>query len=231
MNTESEVAETEVAAADTNSAEPSEKEVKQVLMQRARMMGITFSNNISVEGLRAKINAKLDDEPVPVDESDEPAPDASAPDAPAQPEAAGQINPLTGLAANAPKKDLRQQLIEENMRLVRLRITNMDPRKRDLPGEIITIANEYIGTVRKFVPYGEATENGFHVPYCIYLALEDRKFLNIRVVRDPRTRVERVESSYVREFALEVLPPLTEKELHDLAVAQAAAGSIDTVSL
>jgi len=174
-------------------------------------MGIEFSNNIGTETLRARIKAKLDGETKP----EEPAVED------------GEINALTGEPVNVPKKSLRQQIYEEQMKLVRIRITCMDPKKKDLPGEIFTIANEYLGTVRKFVPFGEVTDDGFHVPYCIYTMLEERRFLNIRTRKDKRTGVEHPETSWAREFAIEILPPLTPDELKRLAIAQAAAGSID----
>lgn len=201
----------EVAADETTTPKLDPAQEREVLMQRARLMGIEFSNNIGTDTLRQRINAKLDDEPE--------APPEEAPVA--------ETNALTGEASDAPKKSLRQEIYEEQMRLVRLRITCLDPKKKDLQGEIFTIANEYLGTVRKFVPFGEVTEDGFHVPYCIYTMMKERRFLNIRTVKDNRTGSIRTETSDALEFALEVLPPLTEAELKNLALAQAAAGSVD----
>ena len=113
------------------------------------------------------------------------------------------------------------------MRLIRLRITCLNPNKKDIPGEIITVANKYMGTVRKYVPFGEKTDNGYHVPYCIYKFLKAKKFLSIRSYRDRMTNRMVQEHRLVPEFALEVMTPLTDKELADLAKAQLAAGSID----
>lgn len=190
-----------------------------VLKERAKLLGVKHSNNITVEKLREKINAKLEDEP----EQDE-ASDDTDEDEPEQ-EAPEEFKP-------APKKltkmQLRQQVIQEQTRLVRLRITNLDPKKKDLHGEILTVANSYMGTIRKFVPFGEVTDNGFHVPYCIYKMMEDRRFLDIRTKRDPRTGAITTKTQYVKEFALDVLPPLTEEELARLANQQAAAGTIGT---
>lgn len=124
-------------------------------------------------------------------------------------------------------QSLRQQIYAKQMRLVRLRITNMDPKKSNLPGEILTVANEYLGTVRKFIPYGEQTDDGFHVPFCLYNLMRKRKFLHITTKKDKRTGTDNADARYVNEFALEVLPPLTADELAKLANAQAAAGSID----
>lgn len=184
-------------------AMPSELEV---LKQRATLMNIKFSNNISVEKLREKIEAaQVKDEPVV--------------------EAA--INPLgEKQEAGVKKMTLGQKIRAEQTRLIRVRIQNLDPKKKDLPGEIITVANEYMGTVRKFVPFGEVTDNGYHIPYCIYEFLKERKFINI-TTRKGKNGLPDIRATEAREFSIEVLPPLTEAELAQLAQAQIAAGSLN----
>lgn len=202
------------APAPVSAPEPTEEapaDERQLLMARARLMGVQFSNNIATDKLRERISAALDGEPQKPEEPEAPAP--------------VELNALTGKPANAPERSIRDQLFDEQMKLVRCRITCMDPKKKDLQGEIFTVANEFIGTVRKFIPFGEATEQGYHIPYCLYVMLEERRFLNIRTVKTPKGPL--VESNYAKEFAIEVLPQLTESELARLATAQAAAGSID----
>lgn len=189
--------------------QPSELDM---LKARAKMIGLTYSNNISVETLREKIRTKLeggstDDKPDTV-----------------------EVNALS--PENTPKAKtptLREYMVQEQMKLVRLRITNLDPKKKDIPGEIITVANEFLGTVRKYIPFGEVTDSGYHVPYCIYTELEARRFLNIRTVKDPRTGTNSVQSTMAREFALEILPQLTPVELDRLAATQAANGTFSEV--
>lgn len=158
-----------------------------------------------------------------------------------------EIKPIPRLGGNAPvdpgvapkvgqpiapkagkKLTLRQHLYNEQMKLVRLRIQNLDPKKADLNGEVIAISNKYLGTVKVFVPYGEVTDDGWHVPYIIYKELERRRFLSIRTVKDPRTKQPVVKKGWAKEFALDILPPLSSTELKQLATAQAAAGSIDS---
>lgn len=182
-----------------------------MLKARATLMGIQYSNNIGLDALKQKIAAKVNGEA----EAQEPEEDEEPVD---------ERSPAE-LAKPAPT--LRQRLLQDNMRLVRVRITNLDPKKKDLPGEIITVANRYIGTVRKFVPYGEVTEGGYHIPYVIFKMLKKRKFLNIRVRPNPKGGQDIVESKYVPEFAIEELPQLTESELDRLARAQIAAGSVE----
>lgn len=188
---------------------------KQMLMQKARIMGISFSNNISEDALAEKINAKLNNETPPKEE------------------ATSDLNPLAGDrvgAVPAAKKTLRQRIVDEEMAMVRVRVTNMDPKKKDLRGEIMTVANDYLGTVRKFVPFGEDTDEGYHIPKCILTMMQERRFLQIREVRDRKTGIVRPETAWVREFGIEILPPLTEQELKQLATAQIAAGTVGTNS-
>lgn len=189
---------------------------KTLLKQRAKMLGIDFGNNISVETLKAKIEEKLSGVEAKV---------------------AAEVNPLGSmddseedLSKLTPEQRmmrLRKKIREEQLKLVRLRVTCMDPKKSDLPGEIFTIANEYLGTVAKFVPFGEPTDNGYHVPFCIYTMMNERKFLNIRTRKDRKTGQTIVEHQWAKEFALEVLPQMTPEELKQLATAQIAAGSLD----
>lgn len=199
-----------------------------LLKSRAKMMGIVFSNNIGLEALKAKVQAKMDgNEQVEEDKLEDENTVTGNVSADIQPNALEMGMRGDQAQVEARPETLREKLYREEMALVRCRITNLDPKKKDLPGEIICIANEYLGTVRKFVPFGEHTDDGYHIPVCIYNMLKNRKFLNIRTARDPRTRTERVTSNWAPEFAIEVLDPLTTEELKQLAQAQLAAGSLD----
>lgn len=181
-----------------------------ILKQRASLMGIKFSNNIGVDALKERIRVAMESESKVVNEeaeSDDPA-----------------TNPLEAGKEYLDKNQTRRELQRDALKLVRIRITCMNPKKKDLPGEIITVANGVVGTVRKFIPFGEATENGYHVPNIIYKLLKKRKFLNIRTVTDRRNGRIRVEQNWATEFSIDVLPPLSKKELADLAAAQSSAG-------
>ena len=189
---------------------------KSLLLARARLMGMKVSNNISVEKLKAKIDEHMKAEQTMVEEMETEQDTESSPAAPAQMvKQAAPKGPET-------RQQIRDRLVREKMKLIRLRITNLDPKKKNIPGEVFTVANKYIGTVRKYIPFGEVTENGYHVPFCIYEMLKSRKFLHIRTIKSRNGKGEHVETSYIPEFSLEVLPPLNEKELKDLARMQAA---------
>lgn len=196
-----------------------------LLKQRARLMGIDFSPNIGLETLKKRVQDKLDG----ITE-DEWASQADGPNALEQ--AAAKMN-QEGAVAPAVK-DRPMTLLEyqtaEQMRLIRCRITCMDPKKKDLQGEFFTVANEVLGTVRKFIPFGEATEEGYHIPFILYTMITERKFLNITSKRNRRTGTMETSTAWAKEFAVEVLEPLTKEELNNLAQAQIAAGSLDPAS-
>lgn len=191
---------------DTENNEIQQVDELALLKQRATTLGIHFSNNIGIETLKQRIKDKLEGKPQ---------------------EADAQVNALTGEEPSKPlsPEEERAAIRKKAMKLVRLRITNMDPKKSKWPGEIITVANEYIGTVSKYIPFGEVTSDGYHVPYVIYKKLKNRKFLDIRVVKT-RGKPDQVIERWVPEFALEVLPQLTPEQLKKLAAAQAASGRL-----
>ena len=199
------------AAPEEQAQQPSELDM---LKSRAKLMGITFSNNIGLDALKTKIEEHK-----------------QASETKTQTQVTAQTNEQQAESQTENQKkaktlSLRSHLQKEKMKLVRLRITNLDPKKKDLPGEILTTGNEYLGTVRKFVPFGEATDNGYHVPYCLYEMMRDRKFLSIKTRKGPKGQTI-VEQQMVREFALEILPPLTEAELARLSAAQLSAGGVE----
>lgn len=207
---------------DVTATEPNTPDELTLLKQQAALMGITHSNNIGVDALRKKVAAKLEEQPDTTDEEGNEVvqPTAAAPN-PLAP-AAAVSSPA---AAPVVTKTLSQHLKDEALKLVRIRIACMDPKKQDLTGEIFTVANEYIGTVRKHVPFGEQTDNGYHVPYCIYEFLKAREFLHIQT-RTVNGQIE-TKTRWVKEFSIEVLPPLTDEELEALAADQRATGRLD----
>ena len=185
------------------------------LKARADTLGIKYSNQIGADTLRQRIREHTE-----ALENPEP-----------------KSNTRTGNTNAHQDREMllakaRMEIQKEATKLIRVRLTNMNTKKKDLPGEIITVANEYYGTVSKFIPFDPAFyENGYHIPNVIYKNLRNKKFLNIRHIKDPRTGRTRISESWVREYAIEVLPPLTPKELKELAQTQAASGSIDTETL
>lgn len=214
------------AAPTTIVAEEQGPSELDMLKNRARIMGIQFSNNIGVDALKAKIDAKLTGEEQQNQAQENQGQQIVSGAVTSHINVAPLVQAVVVETPAQKAQRERDEMRKDQLRLVRLRITNLNPAKKDLPGEIITFANRVLGKVSKFIPFGEQTENGYHVPYCLYTILKDRQFQSIKIRKDSRGR-EIIETGMVREFALEVLEPLTEIELARLAAAQAAAGGAD----
>ena len=177
---------------------------KQLLMAQAKVMGLSVSNNITVEKLRERIAEHTAKPAVTTDD------------------AAGEVEEMGEHAIPSSKSIhvLRKEMRLEAMALMRVRIGNMDPKKAGLHGEIHTLHNDLIGTIKQFVPYGDATENGWMLPKILVDHLKSKQFQHIRSYTDPKTKQVMVETTMRNEFVIETLPQLTASELADLRAAQ-----------
>lgn len=167
-----------------------------ILKERADMLNIKYSPNISLSTLRTRIQEVL-----------EPKEEVAAP----------------VVASSLP--GTRQYLEDMCNRLVRVRITNLDPKKRGMPGEYFSVSNDVIGEYKKFIAYGSYTDAGYHIPHILYEMLKGKTYTETTVVKDSRG-TEQIRSREMREFSLEVLPNLTQDELDKLAATQVASGSL-----
>lgn len=124
----------------------------------------------------------------------------------------GQVVPVLS------KADKIKQIRAEALALKRVIITSMDTSKRDYHGEIFQVANRVL-SIKRFVPFGHAT----HVEAILLEQIQERQMR----MTIPETRDKAPESRLVPAFSVKELPPLTAKELADLAKAQQARNSIE----
>lgn len=178
------------------------------LKARADLLGLSYHPNIGLEKLRSKINGVLADEPV-----DPAVPEATVGTAP---EIAPEVE-------TTMQRRMRKR--REATELVRIRVSCMNPAKKEWDGEIFTAGNSLVGSLSKYVPFNDA-EDGWHVPRIIYNLMVERQCQVFTTVRDSRGNSTR-KGKLIREFAIEVLPNLTANELKDLAQRQAMAKSVD----
>ena len=135
-------------------------------------------------------------------------------------------------SSNTTKEDTpswikRKNIKDKALRLIRVRITNMNTDKKNIPGEIITVYNRNVGRVSKYIPFGpEESLDGYHIPYIIYAYLKNKKFAS----RTKRKGQLHPTTKLVNEYQLEVLPQLTEAELKKLSNDQKIKQSIDTTA-
>jgi len=170
------------------------------LKARADLLGISYHPSIGADKLREKVAAKLA-------EGDAPAADSSS-EASANQETEGQK---------------RLRLKRHASELIRIRVTCMNPFKGEWEGEIFTAGNSVVGTFKKYVPFN--ADDGWHVPRIIYNQIVARQCQVFHTVTLPGGKKVR-KGKLIKEFAIEVLPPLTKAELHELAQRQAMAGGL-----
>lgn len=167
---------------------------------RAEKLVVKFHPSISADKLREKIKAAQAEGEGSVGE---------------QPE----VKSATSTDEESPAaKKLR--LKREGLKLVRVRITCMNPTKKEWEGEIFTVSNNAVGTVKRYVPYN--VEDGWHVEQILLNQLRERHCQIFVSEKDSRGNKIR-KGKLIREFAIEVLDPLTEEERHELAQRQAMA--------
>lgn len=166
------------------------------LKQRADLLGISYHPTIGVDKLREKVNA------------------AVTKDTPAQ----------TAAAAVESEGVYRQRCIDEATKLVRIRLTCMNPLKKEWDGEVLTVGNAVVGTLKKYIPFN--ADDGWHVPHMMYEELRDRQCQVFYTKTLPNGEKVR-EGKLIKEFAIEVLPQLNKEELAELAQRQAMAKSVD----
>lgn len=167
------------------------------LKERADLMGVDYHPSIGLEKLRAKVLAAQSPETV----------EAPA----AKPEA-------------ETSRAMQFRLRNEANELIRIRVSCMNPAKKEWEGELLTAGNSVVGSFTKFVPFN--VEDGWHVPRIIYNQLVQRQCQIFVSIKDSRGNTVR-QGKLIKEFAIEVLPNLTPEELAELAQRQAMSKSID----
>jgi hypothetical protein len=174
----------------------------ETLKARADLLGIKYHHNIGVQRLGQLVNSAIS-------KSDE---NRDVKDL-----ISGDSEYLTG---SEYQKLVEADRLKDANKLIRIRVTCMNPIKKDLSGEIISVGSSKLGTFKKWIQYN--TPDGWHVPKIIYDFMVTRECSVFYSVKD-RVGNDVRKSKRVKEYAIEVLPPLTKQELKDLAQRQSMA--------
>lgn len=189
------------------------------LREQAAKVGLKFRGRPKAETMRALLEEHIaaQNAPKPVQEeiSEKVSEEISAEPAPVVQE--GERLFLT--EEEYRKQNERNAKLDAG-RLVRCRITCMNPNKKNWTGQFFSVGSAKIGTFKKMIPFN--MEEPYHIPKILYEDLKDRKcaIRNVRKTPDGR---EHIEVKLINEFAVEVLPNLTDAELEDLKRRQAMA--------
>ena len=103
------------------------------------------------------------------------------------------------------------------LKLVRVMISTNNPNKHNLKGEIITVQNAVMPSVKKFVPFNVPT----HIPEMMFNVFKEKQMQVFYEVKLPNGRTKK-KARLVPEYNIQVLPPLTAKELDAIKQKQLA---------
>lgn len=173
-----------------------EQNEREALEARAKVLNISYHTNISTEKLRERVNAAISG--TREEDSARPAKDES-------------------------DVARRSRLKKKASRLIRVRIHCNDPAKKDWPGEYITVGNNAVGTYRKYVPYNQ--DEPFHLPEIIVNALREKR-VQVFATKKSKNGIPVRESKSIAAYAIEIVTPLTEEELAQLANSQMARNAL-----
>lgn len=191
-----------------------------MLKQRADQLGIKYGAKVGVDLLRTRVNAAIngEDEDTNLDndaEQEEEDPKEAKP----------TLSKKRAEAFGETPDEKRQRLRRDALKLVRVRITCMNPLKKEFKGEVFTVSNSVVGTYRKFVPYNTESDEGWLIPKIMLNMLRERKFNQIRFETKNGLKIPR--PNQVKEFAIELMEPPTKQELVELERRQAMSRSIE----
>lgn len=216
---------------------------RKALLQEAEDLGLEFPKNIKSDTLRAMIEEvtvapEVEDYTEPLDAAQQP----SIEDIRAQIEA--EYHQKLEMERAKIRQNVEDNMVKDNevvmrkmmtgsdkvkamkeaTKLVRVNVITKDPSKTSWEGEIFSVGNDVIGSITKYVPYN--IDTGYHLPQIFINMLREKKctvFINKKGRDGKSIKV----AKEIKAYSIELLAPLTEVELSELATEQRARHSID----
>ena len=188
----------------------------QHIRAQADELGVSYHHKAGVEKIQTAINAHLEatqngqEDPEPLNEQPTRHVTSAVTKIPEKP-----VVPLT------EKQYLVQKHIEDKKRvavLVRCKVVCMNPNKREWPGEILSVGSAKLGTWKRYVPFNVE----WHVSRILFDMMSEKKCTIFQTGKNERGHPTK-KSVLINEYNIEVLPPLTKKELEQLRIKQAMA--------
>jgi len=196
-----------------------EKSLEQ-LQQEAKALGIKFHHRAGPKTIQNLINAYYAENGRSDHASPDPETETQVTFTQASPKKAALLNkPVIPLTEAEYRQKINAEAKSKVGRLLRVRIQNLNPQKKEWPGEIISVGSAKLGTFKKYIPFnGEP----YHIPQIIYDVLKEKECSVFYNATDDRARKTR-KSRLIKEYTIAILPPLTKQELADLSRRQQMA--------
>lgn len=194
----------------------------QHIRQQADSLGVTYHHKAGVAKIQAAIEAHLEEaqngsEPVePLKE--QPSPLVTSKAEVSEEQKALLETPIVPISEKQYKLNARIENKRKVSALVHCKVVCMNPNKREWAGEILSVGSAKLGTWKRYVPFN--TE--WHVPKILFDMMSEKKCTIFQNGKDERGHPTK-KSVLINEYNIEVLDPLTKKELEELRIKQAMA--------
>lgn len=116
----------------------------------------------------------------------------------------------------------RFDLEAENLKLIKVIITPNDANKRLQTGEIFCAGNSMLGTIKRYVPFGQE----WLIENMLLKSIQEREY-QLLIPRKTEKDEEFVESKLLPAYQIQILPNPTKEEIEQLAKLQEARQSVE----
>jgi hypothetical protein len=131
-------------------------------------------------------------------------------------------------AASEPAKtetteELEARRLKEAMALIPITVTSMDPTDAELTGVLVSVGNRKLGQIQKAIPFGYK----WYMPKILVEHMEQSLFCRSNMVPTgiPGTP-ERLNTQFLKKYAIQYHPLPTPEELEELKKAQAMGNEL-----
>lgn len=169
------------------------------LKEQADKLGVKYSPNIGETTLRERVNDAI------IKASKEPAKPKQVP-----------------VTKEISEGQRRATKLAEATRLVRVRVTCMDPKQKLKSGVTYQVENSLVGTIGKHIPFNVPT----HVPQVLLNLMEEKKFQTF-IAGESKFGITKKIPKQIKTYSIEYLDPLTPQEFEDLKIKQAMANNLE----
>jgi hypothetical protein len=191
----------------------------QHIRAQADMLGVTYHHRAGI----AKIQQLIDDHLIAQNTTEIPEPGAEA-SIRTEPIAKGYPDKIIPMTEAEYKKETQREARMQVGALKRVRITCLDPNKKNWPGELISVGSAKLGTFKRYVPFD--TEEPWHIPKIIYDVLSER-MCSVPVKKKDSRGHKTTAYKQIKAYSITIEEPMTQPEIDELARQQALAGGLE----
>ena len=195
----------------------------QHIRAQADMLGVKYHHRAGIEKIQQLIDDHLMAQNAELAIPD-PAAEASIRSEPKMPMAKGYDELIVPMTEAEYKKDAQREAKLLVGALLRVRITCLDPNKKNWPGEIVSVGSARLGTFKRYVPFD--TEEPWHIPKIIYDVLNER-MCSIPVKKKDSRGHKTTAYKQIKAYSITIEEPMTKEEIKELARQQALAGGLE----